>query len=321
VVRAGLVPAVRAGLARKRRWNLLDADAVLAGFVREPLLEFAERPGVHLAFHLVVFVIHPLADVGQVFDGDVRTAVGVGFLDYASRDGAQAVQHEAVFSPRKSPEYLLGGASAFVLKASTHAEVVVLSPQEFPTVVERPRNGHGDVLQIQVHAHHAVTVALFNLCLDYEMEVERVLLFAVVERPHPLLVVVIIEVGLLVAAEDVVHGNSAIDRGEGGRPVFDSQCPLLVDGLGFVEPWEWSAVAFLSLGDGTLHYFVTITPTRASTSNSTTTRTPASEANARSRQRASLISPPDISELTPKTRSSTSPRGRTTTPPIRSRSD
>lgn len=122
---------LRAGLTRERGRYLFNADTVLAGLVREQLLEFSERPVVHLTLHLVVPIIHSLADMGQTFDGDVRTIVGVGFLHDASINRVQAIQHEAVFSPRQSPEYLLGGASAFVLKASTHAEVVLYSAAGF----------------------------------------------------------------------------------------------------------------------------------------------------------------------------------------------
>ena len=221
---------LRTGLTRKRRRYLLDTDAVLAGLVREHFLEFSERPIVHLTLHLVIPIVHPLADMGQAFDGDVRTVVGVGFLHDASRNRVQAVQHEAVFSPRQSPEYLLGGASVFVLKASTHAKVVVLPPQEFATIVERSRAGHGDVLQVQVHAENRVAVASFDCFLDDNVEVERALVFAVVERSHPFLVLVIIEVGFLVVPENVVHGDSAVDGREGQyhngyyRPIRVCQC-------------------------------------------------------------------------------------------------
>jgi hypothetical protein len=40
-----------------------NAAAVLAGLVRELLLEFAERSGVHLPLRAIVVGTHPLADV------------------------------------------------------------------------------------------------------------------------------------------------------------------------------------------------------------------------------------------------------------------
>jgi hypothetical protein len=179
---------------------------------------------------LVVPIFHPLADVCQAFDGDVRTVVGVSFLRDASRDSVQAVQHEAVFSPRQSPEYLLGGASAFVLKASTHAEIVVLSPQQFATIVERPRAGHGDVLQVQIHAQYLATVTFLDFLLDDDVEVKRSFVFAVVERCHPFLVVVVIDVRFLVVTENVVYGDPPVDGRKSGRPVLDGQRLLVVDG-------------------------------------------------------------------------------------------
>jgi hypothetical protein len=73
--------AFRASLRGKRGRNPLNPDAARCSFPFEHSLEFAERPVVHLTLHLVVSVIYPLADVGQSFDGDVRTIMGGGFFD------------------------------------------------------------------------------------------------------------------------------------------------------------------------------------------------------------------------------------------------
>ena len=220
-VRTRLVAALRARLRRERRVHVFDSNAVLGGFVRDHLLQLAKRPIVHLPFDAVVRVVHPVADVRQSFNGDVRTIVEPGFFDESARNGVQTIQDEAVFSSRHLPKRLLGGTSVFVLEAPTNPEIVVLAPQQFATIEEAPRAGHGDVLQVQIDAENAVAVALFDLLQNDDVEVEGVLVGAVVQRPHPPLVLVVVQVRPLVVAEDVLDFDPPVDRREGRTAVVD----------------------------------------------------------------------------------------------------
>jgi hypothetical protein len=43
-------------------------------------LNFAKRPVVQLSLDVVVFVVHPVVDVGQPPNGNIRTVVGPRLL-------------------------------------------------------------------------------------------------------------------------------------------------------------------------------------------------------------------------------------------------
>ena len=160
---------------------------------------------------------------------------------------------QAVFSPRQSRKHLLCGTSAFGLEAPADSEVVVLSPQQFTTIEEPARAGHGHVLEVQVHPHHAAAVAFLHFFLDDDVEAEGVLVVAVVECPHPFLVLVVIEIRPLVLSEDEINSDPPVHGGESGRPVLDGQRSLVVHRRRFIESGERSAVALLPVCDSGFH--------------------------------------------------------------------
>jgi|AntDeeMetagen192_2_1112575.scaffolds.fasta_scaffold01709_3 hypothetical protein len=71
---------LRAGLRRERRVHVFEVDTVLGGLVYDHLLNFAKRPVVQLSLDVVVFVVHPVVDVGQPPNGNIRTVVGPRLL-------------------------------------------------------------------------------------------------------------------------------------------------------------------------------------------------------------------------------------------------
>ena len=87
------------------------------------------------------------------------------------------------------------------------------------------------------------------------MEVERVFVLAVVQRSHPALILVVVQVRPLVVPKNVLGFDASVDRRESRAPVADGKRPFVVDGGRFVEARKRTTIALLPVRDGGLHGF------------------------------------------------------------------
>jgi hypothetical protein len=76
-----------------RRAYLLDFGTEHRGFVFDVLVQASEGPWVES-----LRTSHPRANIGQVLERDVRTAVVTGFFENPIRDTVEFVLHPAMFA-------------------------------------------------------------------------------------------------------------------------------------------------------------------------------------------------------------------------------